>query len=243
MVERNSQLNRVSTRLIASVTGGSDLILTQDLCHVCAVASDEVSAACEALPKKPQIISLVASSLTEVLSDVERVGAATGRENESLQLVQSVKRRMNDVTRKLAGTKSRPRVACLEWLDPIYSAEHWVPEMVAIAGGTDVLAQPGERSSRVDWKRVVEAAPEVMIVMPCGLDSQRASKESAWLEQQIGWESVPAVKTNRVFAVDGHSYFNRPGPRLFDGIEILAHLIHPDIFPLPPLPDAVIRVR
>jgi len=129
-----------------------DIVLTQDLCNVCAVTADEVSAACATLPKKPQIITLVATSLAEVLADIQRVGSATGREKESRILIQNLQQRIDAVKCEASVAISKPRVACLEWLDPIYSAGHWVPEMVEIAGGRDVLARPGERSARVDWE-------------------------------------------------------------------------------------------
>jgi iron complex transport system substrate-binding protein len=226
----------------ALAAAAPDLIVTQDLCDVCAVAADEVSAACEALPVTPRLISLVASSLAEVLRDIDRVGAATGRQAQSRNLVRSLEERIDKVRRKASAANFRPRVACLEWLDPIYSAGHWVPEMVAIAAGEDVLARPAERSSRIDWNTIANRAPEILIIMPCGFDCDRARQEAGLLRSQTGWESIPAVRANRVFAVDGHSYFNRPGPRLIDGLEILAHIIHPGIFPENPGPRALQRI-
>ena len=216
-----------------------DIILTQDLCDVCAIATDDVTDACKLLPHKPTIVSLAPTSLDDVLRDIERVGDATNRQAEARALVQQLQQRIEKVRVKVSAAQFHPRVACLEWLDPLYSAGHWVPEMVQLAGGQDGLASAGEPSARVEWEKVLAFAPEVIVLMPCGFKVERAKEESASLHERSGWTEVPAVRNGQVFAVDGQAYFNRPGPRLIDGLEILAQIIHPELFPWSAPPQAV----
>jgi iron complex transport system substrate-binding protein len=208
-----------------------DFILTQDLCEVCALDYDEVVAAAESLARKPKIVSLSPSTLSDVLRDIESVGEATGKKREAEALVNQLKQRIERVRERTTRSDLRPRVACIEWLDPIYNAGHWVPEMVELAGGTDGLAKKGERSKEISWDSVRAFAPEVLVLMPCGFDVGRSLKEVALLSRLDGWNELPAVKNGRVYAVNGSAYFNRSGPRLVDGIEILAEIIHPEIFP------------
>jgi iron complex transport system substrate-binding protein len=219
-----------------------DVILTQGLCDVCAIDYNEVVAVSETLAKKPKIVSLTPNCLTDVLEDVTRVGEATGQRHRAERFVQELKQRISSVRTQAARSSARPRVACLEWFDPIYAAGHWVPEMVELAGGHDVRGRQGEPSEKIDWKKVLELAPDVIVLMPCGFDMQRTAKEATTLEQLEGWHDLPAIKAGRVFAVNGHAFFSRPGPRLVDGLEILAHIIHPEIFPMQPLADALQRI-
>jgi iron complex transport system substrate-binding protein len=219
-----------------------DIILTQGLCDVCAIDYNEVVAVSETLAKKPKIVSLTPNCLTDVLDDVTRVGEATGQRHRAERFVQELEQRISSVRKQAAGSSARPRVACLEWFDPVYAAGHWVPEMVELAGGHDVLGRQGEPSEKTDWKKVLELAPDVIVLMPCGFDMQRTAKEATTLEQLEGWHDLPAVKAGRVFAVNGHAFFSRPGPRLVDGLEILAHIIHPEVFPMQPSADALQRI-
>lgn len=219
-----------------------DVILTQGLCDVCAIDYNEVVAASETLAKKPKIVSLTPNCLTDVLDDVTRVGEATGQHHKAERFVHELEQRISFVREQAARSSSRPRVACLEWFDPIYAAGHWVPEMVELAGGYDVLGRKGEPSAKIPWKQVVELAPDIIVLMPCGFDMQRTAQEATTLELLDGWHDLPAVKGGKVFAVNGHAFFSRPGPRLVDGLEILAHIIHPDIFPLQISPDNVQRI-
>jgi iron complex transport system substrate-binding protein len=207
-----------------------DLILTQELCDVCAAPYQDVLEAVTHLPRKPEVLSLNPQHLRDVLQDVERVGEATGRLREAAQAVASLTERIDRVERRAAKAKTRPPVACLEWLDPIMASGHWVPEMVALAGGREVLGKAGEPSERVEWERVLSCAPEILILMPCGFSVDRTLDEIHLLTNRPGWEDLPAVRQGKVFAVNGHAYFSRSGPRLVDGIEILAHLVHPELF-------------
>jgi iron complex transport system substrate-binding protein len=219
-----------------------DVILTQGLCDVCAIDYNEVATASQTLAKRPKIVSLTPNCLTDVLTDLARVGEATGRRLKAEQVFRHLEERISAVRERAAQLSTRPRVACLEWFDPIYAAGHWVPEMVELAGGHDVLGRQGVPSEKIDWKKVVELAPDVIVLMPCGFDMQRTAKEATTLEQLEGWHDLPAVKAGRVFAVNGHAFFSRPGPRLVDGLEILAHIIHPEIFPMQESPDALQKI-
>ncbi len=207
-----------------------DLIITQGLCDVCAVSRDEVMTAAGAMQPPARVLSLSPSSLGEVLRDIARVGDATGTSKRAETLVESLRKRVENVAERVPQHRPGPRVACLEWLDPLYAAGHWVPEMVEMAGGTDVLAAKHRPSARVSMETLAEAAPEVLVLMPCGFDGPRTLKEWEPLKDLTAWQAIPAVADGRVFAVDGAMYFNRPGPRLVDGLEILARLIHPALF-------------
>lgn len=207
-----------------------DIILTQDLCNVCAIDGNEVIESCRFLSCEPAIVNLAPQSLPEILADIERIGAATGSEKRARALVRQLTERIEQVRALASQVDSRPRVACLEWLDPIYYAGHWVPEMVELAGGCDVLGQAGEVSAKVGWNQIRDLAPEIVVLMPCGFNIKRALAELPLLQRLKGWNELPAVKGRQVYAVDGNAYFSRPGPRLVDGLEILARLIHPEIF-------------
>jgi iron complex transport system substrate-binding protein len=203
-----------------------DVIVTQGLCDVCALDYDDVVKAAQRLPRMPAIVSLNPHSLAEMLDDIMRVAAATQSEVAARALMQDLRERIDRVA--MAEPKYRPRVVCLEWFEPLYVAGHWVPEMVALAGGFDALGRKGEPSHRVEWQSVVDARPDVLLLMPCGFDTRRAIKESTPLRSLAGWNDLPAVKAGNVYALNGNAYFSRPGPRLVNGLEILARIIHPE---------------
>jgi iron complex transport system substrate-binding protein len=219
-----------------------DFILTQDLCDVCALDYNEVIAAARSLARAPKIIPLAPSTLYDVLRDIAAVGAAVGKPAEAEALVDELQRRIGRVRERAARADLRPRVACIEWFEPIYNAGHWVPEMVELAGGLDGLGKKGEASRRIEWSAVRGFAPEVVVLMPCGFDVARSLKEVSLLSGLDGWNELPAVKDGRVYAVNGSAYFNRPGPRLVDGLEILAAIIHPEIFPWRASPEAALKL-
>jgi iron complex transport system substrate-binding protein len=219
-----------------------DVILTQALCDVCALDYNDVVKAAQCLPCKPAIVSLTPHCLTDMLDDIFRVGEATQRDKEAEALVLDLQRRIEAVRKRTAQSSIRPQVVCLEWFDPIYAAGHWVPEMVELAGGNDGLGRKGEPSEKVQWTEVLKLQPDVLMLMPCGFDAQRTIQESALLQKLNGWNKLPAVKAGNVFAVNGHAYFSRPGPRLVDGLEILAQILHPEIFPWEASPEAVQRI-
>ena len=210
----------------AFLASGPDVILTQGLCDVCALDYDDVVKAAQRLPRMPAILSLNPHSLSDVLEDISRVGAATGRETAAEALVQDLRRRIDAVG--IREPEYRPRVVCLEWFEPLYVAGHWVPELVTLAGGFDPLGRKGEPSFKIEWQSILDAKPDVILLMPCGFDVRRAVKESTPLRNLNGWNDLPAVKTGNVYALNGSAYFSRPGPRLINGLEILARIIHPD---------------
>ncbi len=204
-----------------------DLVITQGLCDVCAVSASVVERAVAGLGSRPEVLSLNPTSLAEVLESAVRVGGALGREGEAREKVAALRERLARVEEATSGLP-RPRVGCIEWLDPPFSAGHWVPEMVRLAGGEELFAGPGEPSVRLAWEEVFEAAPDVLVLMPCGFDARRAAEEASALPELPGWTELPAVKKGRVWAVDANSYFSRPAPRLVEGVEILARLLHPE---------------
>ena len=206
-----------------------DLVITQGLCEVCAVSTDLVEKAVSGLPNKPELLVLNPTSLGDVLKDSVRIGDALGRGNETRAKVANLRSRLGEVEAAVAGLPC-PTVGCIEWLDPPFSAGHWVPEMVRLAGGRELFAGPGEWSVRLDWASVFEAAPEVLILMPCGFDVKRAAREARSLPGLPGWSEVPAVENDRVWVVDANSFFSRPAPRLVEGVEILARVLHPAAF-------------
>ena len=207
-----------------------DLILTQDLCQVCAPSGNEVSQVLNLLPKKPRILWLTPNSLDEIADNVRELGEATGRTNEAEELIAAGRARVGNIAALTRNLSHRPRVFCMEWLDPVYCSGHWVPEMVRLAGGVDTLAQEGKDSVRIKWEDVIKFAPEVFIITPCGFNLEKAVEQSSKLNKFPDWSSLPAVRNGRVYAVDANSYFARPGPRVVDGTELLAHLIHPELF-------------
>jgi iron complex transport system substrate-binding protein len=219
-----------------------DVILTQGLCEVCALDYNDVVRAARLLPTEPRIVSLNPHCLADMLNDVLRIGEATGRYHRAELLVRELKNRIEAIRARTARSGPRPRVACLEWFDPLYIAGHWVPEMVQIAGGTDVFGTAGEPSAKVEWELVISSSPEVLILMPCGFDVERTVQESSLLKHRNGWEGLPAVRNGRIFAVSGTDYFSRPGPRLVDGLEILSHILHPELSPAPLSSKVVKRV-
>jgi iron complex transport system substrate-binding protein len=203
------------------------LIVTQAVCEVCAVSFDDVVGVARELPTRPEVLSLDPSTLGEVLADVPRLAAAAGVDAMGRDLAGRLAGRLERVQRAVEGAP-RPRVAALEWLDPVYVGGHWVPQMIELAGGEDPLGLPGEKSRRVDWAEVEAARPELVVSMPCGLYAEQAAAETMRARARL------AVLDARVVAVDAAAFFSRPGPRLVDGVELLAHLLHPDRVGPPP---------
>jgi iron complex transport system substrate-binding protein len=206
-----------------------DLVVTQGLCEVCAVSESVVEKAVAGISNRPGILSLNPTSLGEVLEDTIRVGEALGRGGETRRKVESLRGRLSRVAEAVSELP-RPRVGCVEWLDPPFSAGHWVPEMVELAGGEDVFAKPGETSRRMTWEEISDAAPDVLVLMPCGFDVERTMEEAHTLAGRPGWRDIPAVANGRVWACDANSYFSRPAPRLVEGVGILARILHPEAF-------------
>src|SRR5712692_1337027 len=220
-----------------------DIIMTQDLCQVCAPSGSEVTEALDLLPKKPQILWLTPKSLEEIFANLRELGGATGRLKEAEKLIAAGRVRFEKLASATRNLSHRPRVFCMEWLDPVYCSGHWMPEMVEIAGGVDALSRKGADSVRIPWDDVLEWAPEVLIITPCGFNLDKVIEQTPQLFGYPGWSKLPAVRDGRVYAGDANSYFARPGPRVVDGTELLAHLIHPDLFQWEGSPDAFRRIE
>ncbi len=218
-------------------TANPDLILTQGLCDVCAPTLGDVEEVARRLPRSPEIVSLDPHSLEDVLEDIANVGRACEVEDRARDVVDDLGRRIERVAGRAADAEARPTTLCLEWLDPLFIGGHWVPEMIGLAGGVDSLGRPGEKSRRISSNEVESAAPEVAVLMPCGFDLDRTRAEAGVVTHSSWWAHLPAARTGRAWLVDGSSYFNRPGPRLVDGLEILAHVLQPSLFPMIPKPS------
>jgi iron complex transport system substrate-binding protein len=212
-----------------------DLIVTQELCPVCAVSYDEVAALAERLPSHPRVIALDPKTLGETLGDVRTLAQATDSRDRGVELIAQAAGRIDRVKLAVRGQR-RVRVAALEWLDPVYIAGHWTPQMIELAGGEDVLGLQGEHSAVFSWEQVAAARPEVVVVMPCGYDAARAREEA--LEHA---DELAALGARRIVAVNASAYFSRPGPRLIDGLELLGHILHPE--QLPAAPAEVLEVE
>jgi iron complex transport system substrate-binding protein len=231
-VARGENIYAVDAELLRSLE--SDLIVTQDLCHVCAASPDDLATALTRLPKKLRVLTLTPHSLSDVWNDIRKVGDATQRRREAQALAITLEQKVAAIEAKAANAKTQPRVLCLEWLDPYYVGGHWVPEMVAKAGGEDVLGRAGEPSFRVSEEQIAASDAEIIVVMPCGFNVNRTVSEYGTATFSHGYMNLPAVREGRVFAVDANSYFSRPGPRLAEGVALLAHLFHADLFPTAP---------
>lgn len=210
-----------------------DLIITQELCEVCATPLQVVAKSITRLKPRPTVISLSPHDLEGVLRNVIEVGMATGKLDEARKVVSSLERRINAIKFRCLGNLGipKPSVFCLEWLDPVYCSGHWMPELVKYAGGVETLGRQGEPSTVVQWEEVVTLDPEVIFVTVCGYEVERTLAEISTLTQREGWHQLSAVREGRVFVLDSPSYYSRSGPRLVDGLEIMASLLHPNLFP------------
>ena len=234
LVSRGESIYAVDAELLGEIS--PELIVTQDLCHVCAASPDDLATALTRLPKQPRVLSLTPHSLRDVWDDIRRVGDATGRRREAQALAITLEQRVAAIEMKTAQLQPRPRVICLEWLDPFYVGGHWVPEMVGKAGGDDVLGRAGKPSFRVSAEQIAESRADVIVVMPCGYTLSRAKGECSVNSIPQSWKELPAIQNRRVYVADANSYFSRPGPRLADGVAILAEILHPGCN-FAPIPD------
>jgi iron complex transport system substrate-binding protein len=231
----------IDETLLASLR--PDLVITQELCDVCAVPQAAAVAAVARLAPSARLLSLHPHALSDVFDDIRRIGEATETSGRARREIERLSGRLARVAERLARIPRRPRVAALEWLDPIMASGHWVVEMIARAGGTDFLGRDRAPSVCVAWEEVARYAPEVVVLMPCGFDVERGARDAGRLAVLPGWESLPAVASGEVYAVDGSAYFNRSGPRLVDGVEILAEILHPEVFPRRERPEDYRRLR
>ncbi len=224
--ERGAAIYELDARTLRELA--PDLIVTQQVCEVCAVSFDDVSKVAETIPSEPQLLSLDPGTIGEVLADIRTLALAAGAPEAGERLLADSAERLDRVAASVGGA-DRPRVLALEWLDPPYAGGHWVPQMVELAGGEDALGLPGEKSRVFEWSEAQAVQPELIVSMPCGYATERAAEET-----RAHLDRLAALGARRVVAVDASAYFSRPGPRLVDGVELLAHVLHPDRVPAPP---------
>ncbi|HKB05360.1 MAG TPA: cobalamin-binding protein [Gemmataceae bacterium] len=205
-----------------------EVIVTQAQCEVCAVSLRDVEAAVAEMTTRPRIVSLNPNSLADVWDDMRAVAAACGVRDRGERLIARCQQRMRAVAERVRG-RPRPTVACIEWVDPLMAAGNWVPELVDLAGGEDLFGEAGKHSPWMTWEDLVRRDPDVIVVMPCGFDLARTKAELPALTGRPGWDDLKAVRSGRVWAADGNAYFNRPGPRLVEALEMLAEALHPEV--------------
>lgn len=225
LVQDGLSVYRLKTDILRDLK--PDLIVTQDQCEVCAVSVSEVERAVQSLlASDVALVSLSPQRLGDIWYDMQSLARALGQDEQAEDLLRTLKKRVWKVEQRTRHLE-RPRVACVEWLDPLMASANWVPEMVEIAGGTYDLAAAGDHSPTLSWDRLLEAQPEVIVIMPCGFPIAQSQAELPTLTAHPDWQKLPAVQAGRVYVVDGNAYFNRPGPRIVESIELLAEMLHP----------------
>lgn len=206
-------------------------IVTQSQCEVCAVSLKDVeNAVCEMIDSEPQIISLEPNQLSDIWSDIAKVGTACGVSSRAADLVKELKVRMSEIENKANSLGSKPRVGLIEWIDPLMASGNWMPELVTMGGGIDIFGEVGKHSAVMDWAKLAEADPDVLIIAPCGFGISQTMEEMPDMQERPGWQNLKAVKNNKVFVADGNQYFNRPGPRVKESLQIVAEILHPEAF-------------
>jgi iron complex transport system substrate-binding protein len=208
-----------------------DVIVTQDHCEVCAVSLKDVESALHAWAgRQVAIVSLKPDSLADIWEDIAKVARALGCERQGEHLIKQLKARMASIAKQSAASRTRPRTAMIEWIDPLMAGGNWMPELVEMAGGENLFGTTGQPSPGLDWHQLVVADPDVVLVHPCGFDIARTLEEMPLLELRPGWHELKAVQRDRIFVADGNQYFNRPGPRIVESLQILAEIFHPELF-------------
>ena len=210
-----------------------DLIITQALCDVCAVAEEEVSRVVCMLPGDPKVINLAPMTLEQVFESMLQVGRAVGREGHAVSVVKEHQKRVDEVVLRSKRIASKPKLVFLEWLDPPFSSGHWTPELITLAGGVELIGRSGQPSRTLSWREVADANPEILLIAACGFNVERTMQDLPVLNKVMMQKEFASLSPDKIFIVDGSQYFNRPGPRLVDSLEILAHAIDPTVHPLP----------
>jgi iron complex transport system substrate-binding protein len=229
IVQESLSVYRVDARLLEELQPTH--IITQSQCEVCAVSLRDVEAAvCEITSSRPVIVSLEPNALADVWADIRRVASALAAEDRAERLIEILQQRMNAITRRAQSFDRRPAVACVEWIEPLMAAGNWMPEMVEMAGGVNLFGEAGKHSPWMTWEELIERDPDIILVTPCGFDIPRTMEEMHLLSDRPEWKNLKAVQSGRVFVADGNQYFNRPGPRLVESLEILAEISHPKVF-------------
>ena len=208
-----------------------DIIITQAQCEVCAVSLKDVEkAVCEWVESHPQIVSLEPNELSDIWKDFINIAEALGVKEQGHELVYQLKQRMNKIAQKTINLPQKPTVVCIEWIEPLMSAGNWMPELIEMGGGINLFGVAGEHSPWMTWEQLLEANPDVILVMPCGFNLSRSKAEMSLLSQKPEWSQLNAVQNQQVYLTDGNQYFNRPGPRLVESLEIIAEILHPAHF-------------
>lgn len=226
-VERGESIYAVDRDALEALA--PDLIITQDLCHVCAATPDELGAALAQISRRPEVLSLDPLDLGDVWRDILWIGEKTGRRERAQAFVEKIGEQLARIEKEIASSNQRPRVVLLEWLNPFYAGGHWVPEMISRAGGQDLLGRARTPSHRVTVEEVIAAAPEVLLIAPCGYNAEQARREYLSMKFPEMWKSIPAVRDGRVYALDANGVVSRPAGRLVTGIEAMAKALHPSI--------------
>ena len=218
------------------IDANPDLIISQETCEVCAAYTNQVKSALEILPNKPELYSMDPHNLKEIIQSVTKLGQILNKEKKSVEIVNSLERRIQHIQN--SEKKLIPKVLAIEWIEPFFTAGHWIPQMIEFAGGINLISKTGEHSRRMDMDEVVNSKPDIIIFMPCGFDTDRTVQEyESILHNNPGWNSLQAVKNNQIYAVDANSFFSKPSIRTIDGLEILAKIIHPEKFKNLIVPD------
>jgi iron complex transport system substrate-binding protein len=228
LLASGSGIYRIDAELLRQLK--PDVIVTQAQCEVCAVSLQEVEAAARDCRHRPEIVSLSPNRLADIWEDIRRVSDALGLAEHGREVLRTLKNRVVNIIEKTCQLQPRPSVFCVEWLDPLMAAGNWVPELVELAAGHDVLGESGRHSAWTNWETLQHLNPDIIVAMPCGFGLERTRTEMAALAGKPGWEKLSAVKNNRVYVTDGNQYFNRPGPRIVESLEILTEIIHPSRF-------------
>ncbi len=206
-------------------------VVTQTQCRVCAVTLDDVERALAgSISSRPKLIALEPNALDDIWKDINRVASACGVASQGEQLVTTLRQRMTRISNRAREASRRPRVACIEWHEPLMAAGNWVPELVELANAENLFGKAGLHSPWMVWEELVASNPDVIISMPCGFDLERTRLETYWLTDRPGWRELPAVQSGEVYLADGNQYLNRPGPRMVESLQILAEILHPDAF-------------
>ena len=235
--QRGGDIYEIDEKLLEKLK--PDLILTQELCHVCAVSYTKVKEAARVLDADTKIVSLEPTNLEEIVDNILLVGRMTNKLAEAEKLAAQMLQRINRVREKTKTVQDKPRVFFMEWLQPPWAGGHWIPQMVDYAGGVEGLGRIGKASHRIEWDQVVEYRPEIIVLSPCGFDANQVMEEAHVLASYEEWDKIPAFQSPRIYAVNASAYFSRSGPRVVDGLDILAHIIHPELFQKNPYPEAV----
>jgi iron complex transport system substrate-binding protein len=218
-------------------------VITQTQCRVCAVSLEDVERALTGwVSSRPKLVALEPNALADVWSDIRRVAAACDVTERGEEVVADLQDRMQAISTRACASPQRPRVACIEWHEPLMAAGNWVPELVEMAGAVNLFGEAGAHSPWMNWQQLMDADPDVIISMPCGFDLVRTCEEMYWLTERPEWQKLRAVQTSQVYLADGNQYFNRPGPRLVESLEILAEILHPEVFE-PKLADTAWRIH